>query len=273
LESLGYAPPEETTVKINLSYTSRLYEKPANLPLDWRALLLNPTAPEHTRGGYVFEVENNRWMVTLAGYSGEKMPTDDAEFLEYARSLMLPDVYEAIKDAKPITEPKTYRYTAEQLRHYDRLSRFPEGLIVMGDAFCSFDPIFGQGMSSSARQALALSELLGRMSPKEAGFSRQFHRRVGKLIATPWLLATSEDLRFPKTEAARPFWMPILHWYTAHIFRLTSTDEQVFRGFVQVMNLLDEPTVLFHPAIVAKVIGQALGGGRASDKTRPPRPM
>ncbi len=257
LEAHQYAAPTETNVRINLTYTSRFFARPADFQGDWKLLIVNAGGPHDVRGGLVFALDQNRWMVTLEGYSGETMPQTDAEFLEFARSLAQPEIYEAIRDAQPISEIKTFRYPAEQRRHYERLERFPDGLIVMGDAFTSFDPVFGQGMTSAAKQAALLAQLLEQNSSTEVGFSVKFHRAVGKMVATPWLLATSEDLRFPKTEAARPFWMPIMQWYTLNMFRLSSTDEQTHRAFSLVMNLLAEPVILFHPAIIAKVMGQA----------------
>ncbi len=273
LESMGYAAPQETTVKIDLAYASRVYEIPADFHHRWVSLLVNAKAPDHLRGGYIFTNENNRWMVTLAGYSGTSMPDDDASFLEFARSLQVPDVYEAIKNAKPLTDIKVFRYPNEQRRHYEGLNRFPDGLIVIGDAFCSFDPVFGQGMTSSANQARILHKLLARMSPMELGFSQRFHKQVAGFLFVPWMMATSEDFRFPKTQGKMPFYYPIMHAYTAQIFKLSMTDPQVHLAFARVMNLIAPPTLLFSPLIVLKVIRSLLTRRETFAPTIEPRTL
>jgi 2-polyprenyl-6-methoxyphenol hydroxylase-like FAD-dependent oxidoreductase len=264
LEKHGFAAPETTLVKIDLTYSSRTFEAPANRPTDWKLMIINGSAPAPTRASYIFPV-GDKWLVTLAGYSGEKVPTDGDNFVEYTRGLARPDIYEAIKDLKPISDVKTYHYPAEQRRHYEKLTNFPAGLIVMGDAFCSLDPVFGQGMSATAKEALFLDELLTKDTQNGilnlTGFPQRFHKGLNSVLATPWLLATSEDFRFPKTEGKKPLGsvgMAVLHWYTGHIFSLSANDRQIHAAFARVMNLLAGPLPLFHPAIVFKVLRHAV---------------
>ncbi len=259
LEKHGFAAPETTLIKIDLTYASRFFEAPSK-PIDWKFMVINPYTPAETRAGYIIPV-GDKWLVTLAGYNGEKTPVDGDQFVEFTRTLAQPDVYEAIKDLTPLTEVKTFHYPAEQRRHYEKLSQFPDGLIVMGDAFCSFDPVFGQGMSVSAKEALFLDQQLSREKQSAtvnlAGFPQRFHKGLNSVVATAWLLSTSEDFRYPKTEGKKPLGsigLAVLHWYTGHIFSLSATDKQVYATFVRVMNLLVGPLPLFHPAIVFKVL-------------------
>lgn len=264
LEKHGFVAPETTLVKIDLTYASRFFAAPEKPTNDWKFIVISPYAPAPTRAGYVFPY-GNRWLVMYAGYNGDNIPEDGDSFIDYARTLARPDVYEAIKDLKPLTDMKTYRFPAEQRRHYEKLSRFPDGLIVMGDAYCSFDPVFGQGMSVSAKEALFLDQQLTREIQRAtanlAGFPQRFHKGLSGLVATAWLLSTSEDFRYPKTEGKKPLGalgLTVMHWYIGHIFKLSATDKQVYGAFIRVMNLLDGPLPLFKPVIVLKVLRHAV---------------
>ena len=144
LASLGYGQVEETSVKIDVGYASRIYRCPNQLPTDWKVLIVLGAPPDNKRAGVIFPIEGGYWMVTLAGWLRDYPPDDDDGFLEHARSLARQDLYEAIKEAEPITSIAVYRYAANRWRHYDRMSRLPEGFIVMGDAVCAFSPVYGQ---------------------------------------------------------------------------------------------------------------------------------
>jgi 2-polyprenyl-6-methoxyphenol hydroxylase-like FAD-dependent oxidoreductase len=262
LATLSYPPPQTSTVKIRLSYASCLYQPPATAR-DWLAMILYPKAPESTRAGYIFPVEGQRWMVTMAGYVGDTPPHDEAGFLEYARGLSQPDIYQALRGARPLSAIKTYHVPEEIRHHYDRLQRFPDGIIAVGDAVCRFDPIFGQGMSVAAKGA----RLLGQMLHTEArrgnhvltGFSAGFHKAIAKVIDVPWTLATSEGYRYPQAAGERPFGTAFRQWYMAQIFALSGTHQKVYGPFMQVLHLLKDPAALFAPAVVGCVLKRSIG--------------
>lgn len=264
LEELGYARPAETQVKIGLTYSSQFFEAPAQHTEDWTLMALNPAVNGGTRAGYVFPVEGNRWLVTFGGYSGDKTPQTGDTFVEYAKGLATPDIYNVIKDLTPISEVKVFNVPHTTRRHYESLSRFPAGLVVMGDSFCAFDPVFGQGMSSAAKQAVALHTLLKQHGyDGSVAFAQRLHKRLAGVVLAPWLLATSEDFRYPKTEGKKAFFIPFLHWYSAHVFALSATDKEVYNAFRVVMHLQSGPEALFKPSIVWKVLRRAFGGKTA----------
>jgi hypothetical protein len=140
-----------------------------------------------------------RWHVTLAGAGRDYPPTDEAGFLAFAKGLRAPILFDAIKDARPLTPITGYRRTESQLRHYDELQRWPDRFVVLGDALCAFNPIYGQGMSVAAEAALALDRWL-----RAPTSTRDLQRTLARTVATPWLLATGEDFRYPTTEGGRP---------------------------------------------------------------------
>ena len=206
LDRLGCGIPTETEVGVDVGYASRFYRRPEQTPGDWTGLMIYPKPPG-TRLGVLFPVEDNRWMVTLVGWFGDHPPIDDRGFVEFAASLPVPDLYRAIKDAEPVSPIAGHRFPSNRRRHYERMQRFPEGLVVLGDALCSFNPIYGQGMTTGALGVRLLDDSLHEQrrlgGPRKFGnFSQRFQRKIARLIDSPWLLTTTEDFRSSRTVPA-----------------------------------------------------------------------
>jgi 2-polyprenyl-6-methoxyphenol hydroxylase-like FAD-dependent oxidoreductase len=273
LASLGYGMPWELRLPIDLVYASRTYRIPADPARAWKALLDYHTPPVETRAGLIFPLEDDRWVVTLAGYLGDPPPSDEAGWLDFARSLPQPDLYEAIREAEPLSEIQTFRFPYARWTRYDKLRRFPSGLLPVGDTVCSFDPVYGQGMSVAAIEALALGAWLDR-DPR-AENPRPFLRKLARIVGVPWLLATSEDLRYPRLADQRPAWMPLLQRYTKQVFRLSATSPPDYDRLLRVLHLVAGPELLFHPGTVGRVLGAALRAltpGPSPVPSRPPSP-
>jgi 2-polyprenyl-6-methoxyphenol hydroxylase-like FAD-dependent oxidoreductase len=259
LTALGYPQVEETLIKMDVAYASRMYRRPANAPTDWKAMWITPDAPKESHMGMIASIEDDRWIVSVCGWHGDHAPLDDAGFLEYVRHLQTPDLYNALKDAEPITPVVQHKIPANQRRHYERMARFPEGLAVLGDALCAFNPTYGQGMTTSALDAILLGDCLRTQAQQAApgditGVADRFRKAVPKLIATPWMMATGEDFRFPQTTGPRPFGIGLMHWYNTQLQLLTNHDPLVFKTFLRAMNMIDPPAVMFAPKIVGRVL-------------------
>ncbi len=251
LEERGYPRVEETRFQIDVGYATRLYRKPAGFEAGWKSMILSAELPRIRRFGCLFPVEGNRWSVTLNGWLKDYPPSDEAGFLAFARSLAQPHLYEALKNAEPLGPIPTYRYSHSQWRHYERLPRVPEGLVVLGDAFCSFNPVYGQGITTGA----LLVELLGECLRKGPdGLSRRYFERAGQLLKMPWLMSTTEDLRLPELAEARPLGSSLLYWYGEKFQQLTATDDEAVQTFMEVMHMLQPPTALASPRLLWKAL-------------------
>ena len=271
LASLGYEPPRETRVEINIGYASRLYEPPDEPRPDWSSMAIYATPPR-TRSGYIFPIEGQRWIATAAGFLEDYPPEDEEGFLEFFRSLEQPHLYHWLKQARPLTPVTSFRFPAHRRRHYERLSRFPAGLLVVGDALACFNPVYGQGMSVSALQVDLLDRLLqkirGPALPEQ--FAQRFFGKVSRVIDTPWLLATNSDFLYPQTAGRRPWGSGLLNWYVVNVFGLCEWNRGVLLRFYRVMNFLDSPLALFHPYVVYQVLRRSLGfRGHPPDASRP----
>lgn len=268
IESLGYARPEETIIKVDVGYATRVYRRKPGDVSGAKLLLVYPTPPREKRMGVLFPIEGDRWTTTLAGWLGDHAPTDEQGFMEYARSLPAPDIYNVIKHLEPLTDIVIYKYPANLRRRYEKMARFPEGLIVLGDALCSFNPIYGQGMTASALDAATLDECLKEQRGKRGdllGFSRRFFKKASKVIDVPWMFAAGADLYYPEAEGVKAPGTDFLNGYVAKIHQAVTRDPVVSLAFARVMNLMDPPTSLFSPRIVMRVLMGGLNGQHNSN--------
>ncbi len=253
LGELGRAAVRESVVKVNVGYASRLYRRPPPGTVPWKACYVLGQSPVSKRLGAIFAIEGNRWIAVLAGVLGDHPPTDDQGFMRYARDLPHPAMAEALAVAEPLTDAAVYRFPAHQRRHYEGLADFPDGLVAIGDAHCSFNPIYGQGMTCAALGALELERALARDGG--VGFSRRFQAALASVIDLPWMMSTGEDLRYPEVEGPRPAWNGLMQWYTARVHRAALHDPVVARAFYRAMHMLAPPSEL------AGVAWRVLRGG------------
>lgn len=268
LQALGYPVPPQTLVNSYQGYASRWYELSREQLHDAYIVLVTALAAKgNYRGGVIQLVEKNQAVVTLGGINKVYPPTDEDGFLEFARQLASPVIYEAIRDAKPLTPVYGYRRTENVWNHYERLPRHPGQLIVMGDAYCGFNPVYGQGMTVAAMEAQQLDILL-RQCGADGLRPAAFYQALARVVETPWLLATGEDLRYPGTEGDRPgLAQRLAQKYVDRLIAVLPHDEVATRAFVQVSHLLAPPAELFRPGIVARVLRHSLRPARR-DGTR-----
>ncbi|GAA1195762.1 FAD-binding monooxygenase [Pseudonocardia alaniniphila] len=249
LQELGYQPAPEESVRIELAYLSRFYRREAH-HLGGRIGTAIAPYPGQNRSGFVNAQEGDRFMVTLSSCGGGELPTRDAAMAEYADSLVAPDVAEIIRTATPLTEPVLMRYPASVRRRYELLDRFPEGYLVIADALCSFNPIYGQGMTVAALEARLLQRLL---QEDHDDLSRRFFTAVSELLDTPWSLIMSGDLRFPFVEGERSEGLLAMGEYLDRYRAAATHDATLATALIRVMNMVDEPARLMAPDLEARV--------------------
>ncbi len=271
LEAIGYQRPVETTVEVNIGYASRIYEPSQDTTRDWQIMALYGTPPDSKRTGYIFPIEGGRWLVSQVGFLKDYPPDDDEGYLEFAKSLELPDFYDAIKDAKPLTPISTFKFPANRWRRYDHLKRFPAGLLVIGDAISTFNPVYGQGMSVCSLEVDELRQLLEHCQGSAAistDLAKKFFRKAAKIIETPWMLATQSDFLYPETSGRRPVHTNLLNWYLLRMLQLCSGNERIVKTFYEVLHFIKKPTAFFHPAVLFPVFGRGLGLKKSYDPSK-----
>jgi 2-polyprenyl-6-methoxyphenol hydroxylase-like FAD-dependent oxidoreductase len=253
LAELGWQVPQEIKAPSDVGYASRFYARPEQ-DQGWRLILLQTQPPEHTRSGMLLPVDGDRWMVSMVGVGGDHPPTDDEGFLAFAKSLRSPVLHDAISTARPLTPVHGFRVPDSRRRRYELLSDWPRGFAVVGDALCSLNPMYAQGMSVAAATALAMREELGRTSGEPLG--KRLQKRAARSGSDAWLIASGEDVRYlpPAERGRRPFYEPVMHAYFDRVLKTGSVDRKVNAALLRVLNLQSGPYSLIHPAIAVRAL-------------------
>jgi 2-polyprenyl-6-methoxyphenol hydroxylase-like FAD-dependent oxidoreductase len=258
LTEMGFAQLEETTIGVDFAYASARFRRPASNQEPEKVMLFGGPAPKYPNGGGISTIENDLWQVSLAGRFGSYPPADRQGFLAFARELPSTGLYDRIKDAEQVTDFYQHRFPTSVQRHYERLEAFPERFIVLGDAICSFNPVYGQGMSSAALQVRALQNLFkervasGENQPLDH-LATAFFPRAADVIAAPWILASGFDFMFPQTAGQRPPNMGEGAAYFAALDALSAEDPEVQRILTEVVQLARPLLALWEEPLFSRV--------------------
>ncbi|MFJ3883334.1 FAD-dependent oxidoreductase [Streptomyces sp. NPDC090077] len=261
LAALGYPAPAVTCYDSHLGYASRPYAIPKAVLDDpqrrWHGMYVQGR-PDSPRGGVLVPLEGDRWLVTLIGNGEHAPPTKDPEFLGFARTLRSPALYDAIRDAEPLAPPTGFRATANEWRHYERMDRWPEGLLVVGDAACRFNPVYGHGMTVAAITAQALGDAIrGLGTAQIPAQARRVQRHTVTAANVAWQIATSEDLRYPGTEGPPPDRATrVLQAYMSRVMAGANTDPAISAPFFGVLSLSTPPNALLAPGTMLRVLSK-----------------
>ncbi|NUS16358.1 MAG: NAD(P)-binding protein [Streptomyces sp.] len=251
---LGYPAPETERIDAHLGYSSRYYERPdAERP--WKAMYVqgNPDVP---RSGVIVPIDGGRWLVTLIGQAEHQPPIEEEAWLAFAASLRSEELSQALADARPLTDAVAFRATANEWTHFERLKRRPRGFLVVGDALCRFNPVYGHGMSVAAVQAQVIADRVAALGAAGlAARTREAQKAVAKCPRGAWAIATGEDCRYPATDGPRPGRLGRLQQdYMARVLAAANTDPLVSEAFFAVLSLDRRPETLLAPRIAARAV-------------------
>ena len=251
IADLGYPSPQEVRLEVGVHYTTRLFRrKPGDLVGGQQVVVTIP--PGGNRGGVLVAVEGDRWLITLIGLLGERPPADLDGFAEYASTLWVDDLYRVIAAAEPLGEAATGGFPGYLRRRYDRLRRFPDHFVVTGDAVCSFNPVYAQGMSVAIIEAIALGRILDEHGLHRVG--RRFFKLTKRTVDAAWMMSTGGDLGHPGVDARRPATWRLINAYINRLLVLAHRDPVLGRAFLEVNGLLAPPQHLMRPRFASRVL-------------------
>lgn len=253
LDTLGFPRPEETEIGIDQAYSTAIFERPSTTPSAWKSMIVLPSAPTSSRGAFLFPIENNRWIMSAGGNHGDAPPGDLIGLLEFLKTLRTQTIFNAVKDAKPFGDIARFLLPSSVRRHFEKLQQFPKGLFVIGDGICRFNPIFGQGMSVAAQEAVILDRLLAYSSDTLDDLGIKYFAACKDVIETPWAVAMN-DFVYPKTRGQRPTDFAQRIQYGIALIRLASEDAAVHKLATEVNHLLKPQSALREPELAKRVM-------------------
>jgi 2-polyprenyl-6-methoxyphenol hydroxylase-like FAD-dependent oxidoreductase len=255
LEELGYERPAEDKVKVDLAYTTRHFRLDGD-PYG-TDLSINPVAsPANPRGAFFPKLEDGTSMLSLTGILGDHPPTDPDGFLAFVKTLAAPEIYEAVRDAEPVDEAVTFKFPASRRSRYERLRRFPSNFLVIGDGVCSFNPVYGQGMTVAASEAYELRAHLQKYGEVRAN---KFFKAITPFINVAWDISAGADLGFPGVAGERTLKVKMGNSFMAKVHAAAAVDAEVTAAFFRVAGLIDPPQALMKPSFIRR----ALKGAKA----------
>ncbi|WP_439816464.1 NAD(P)/FAD-dependent oxidoreductase [Zavarzinia sp. CC-PAN008] len=261
LEALGFGPVPVSDLPVDVGYATRAIALPEPWTA-WGSAIVHPRFPDHGTA-IIMPVEGTangqgRWLVTLVGARGAHPPADDAGFLAFAKGLAAPHIHDALCQATPLGPVALWRFVGNLRRHYERV-RLPDGLVVVGDAVCSFNPIYGQGMSHGATAAEVLDACLRRRGAapgglRLAGLPREFHRRYARFTDQCWFISTTEEYLDDSLASRRPAWAGLANWYLRQVHQLAWSDRDAAQAFLEVMHLVKPASRLLRPGLAMRAL-------------------
>jgi 2-polyprenyl-6-methoxyphenol hydroxylase-like FAD-dependent oxidoreductase len=262
LTELGIPVSQPLMVDAHLGYACRTYRAVGESPIDIAVIIA--ATPQTGRGALAIPVEDGNWLIIAAGYGDRRPSRNVAAFSEFLATLPDPAVADLTKHLEPVGDIDVYRQTGNRRNQYGRSRTWPAGLVAVGDAYCAFNPVFGQGITVAACQALLLRDALKHdRTPTGRGplATRRLQRRIGAAADLPWSVATSEDLRHPSSSGSQTWVQRLLGLWTAQLARLVAHgDRDAYLAFTRVYHLMAAPAMLFNPRVIYSACRAAVRG-------------
>jgi 2-polyprenyl-6-methoxyphenol hydroxylase-like FAD-dependent oxidoreductase len=255
-DALGLEQPPVTEIGVDIGYTTAVVTVPADASTERKLVLTQPNPPTSALHSVLVPAEDNQWTVLIASHGPTVRPRSWQGFLETARGLITPTIYQMLRDADPPASLRYYGFRASRWQHFECLPSLPRGVLPVADSLCRFNPIHGQGMSAAAQQARLLKRLLcqvGAETDPLAAVQTEFMAQVASVIHTPWAMSTSADLAFPQTRGQRPDDFAEARRLEAALFRAAVADPIVHRAMMEVAQLLRPFSHLQEPDIRERV--------------------
>ena len=255
LEAMGYPTPSEDELKVDIMYASCHLRVPEQAMGGVRFVLIGPL-PDRPSGMAFFEQEQKTWVLTAAGYAGSHPPTEWEAYLDHLSAYTPPQFHHVIKRSERLDDVRTHRFPANLRRRYDKLDRFPAGYLVTGDAVCSFNPIYGQGMSVAALEAVALRQALSKGGHPDR-LARDFFKAASKPTKVAWDLAVGSDLTIPVVPGPRPLQVRVVNRWVDQFMTASEVDHGVADVFIQVSALQQPAWKMMTPGTAVRVVRSA----------------
>jgi flavin-dependent dehydrogenase len=262
LGELGIPATEPLSIDAHLGYACRTYRCIGKPPIDIAVVIA--ATPQTGRGALAIPVEDGQWLIIAGGYGDRRPSRVVEEFDEFLATLPDPAIFDLTRHLEPVSDIAIHRQTGNRRNRYGKSRAWPAGLLAVGDAYCAFNPVYGQGITVAACQALLIRDAL-KHDRTPAGHgpveTRRLQRRIGAAADLPWSVATTEDLRHPSSTGSQSRLQRLVGLWTAELARLAAHgDRGAFLAFARVYHLMASPAILFNPAVIFSACRAAVRG-------------
>ncbi|SMD26331.1 2-polyprenyl-6-methoxyphenol hydroxylase [Kibdelosporangium aridum] len=253
LEKKGWERPPLRRMVVDLNYATAVLRREEGDPAGNIHLALKSGKTSGDASGAMFcRIEGDRWLMMMAGYQDRKPGRTAEDLLRVARQEFPPE-FELVADNELVEEIRTYRHADSRRRDYHLVSKLPARLVAVGDAVAAFNPVYGQGMSSAALHASCLSEYLC-SEPELAKPARAFFALQRVVVDAAWDISTGADLALPHVDGPYPRGYPVLRWVRNQISAASVYDREIGRRFDEVTYMIQHPSSLARPGVLARAI-------------------
>ncbi|RLK25435.1 2-polyprenyl-6-methoxyphenol hydroxylase-like FAD-dependent oxidoreductase [Micromonospora sp. M71_S20] len=260
LEQAGWERPALRRMTVNLNYATALFRRREADPAATVVMALHtPGMSSDVAGAAFFAVEDGRWMAMMAGYGDNRPGRTAADFVRRLREQFPPE-FGDVAGNELLGDVRTYRHADSRRRDFHALKRLPAGLVSVGDAVASFNPVYGQGMTAAALHAACLSTYL-RSGPDLGAPAHRFFALQKVVVDVAWSMSTSADLALPHVDGPYPRGYRLSSWVSRRIVTATVTDVPTARRFNEVVSMRAHPSSLATPGVL-------LGALRANRRAR-----
>ena len=255
LESAGFTRPPMRRMAIRINYATALFKRRLTGHDDIDVVVSHDTAAEGrtARIGGINAIENDHYMVLVSGYADDKPTRDVEDFTRRCRE-DFPDVFGQVAEGCEMVGPViTYHQADSRRRDFHRIYRFPAGLVAAGDAIASFNPIYGQGMTSAMLHASCLSAYL-RDDPDLGRPAKAYFALAKVVVDAAWQVSTFADLALPHVDGPYPQGYKMIDWVSDRIYRSSQRDPEVNRRLGRVTMMLAHPNSLMSAGVLWKAL-------------------
>ncbi|MGQ5261429.1 FAD-dependent oxidoreductase [Micromonospora sp. ZYX-F-536] len=250
----GWPRPPMQRMPIKLNYATALYKQDEKVSDAWVVVYHTMAGKGRTaRIGGINSVEGDRWIMLVAGYDEDRPSRDVADFTARCREHYPPMFGDIAEHGQMIGGVVTYHQADSRRRDFHRLDRMPAGLVAAGDAVASFNPVYGQGMTSATLHASCLSAYL-RSDPKLDEPARAYFDQVAVIVDAAWQISTAADIELPHVDGPYPPGYKVTKWFGDLIFRASLTDPVLNARLSRVTTMLDHPATLSHPGTLLRAL-------------------
>jgi len=249
LSEWGYGRPREDTVDVGIGYATHQLHIPDGL-LEEKVVVAGASREQPVGLGMLY-YEDSTWALTTFGVAKVEPPQDFPGMCAVAEKVLSEHHAAAIRRGQPIGDVAFHKFPMSRWRRYDKLARFPAGIVAFGDAVASFNPTYGQGMTMTSLQGGHLRRAL---EAPDADVGVEVNRATAKTTLPVWTMNAIGDLVLHRASGPIPRWYPWAGELFDQLLGAAETEPVLAEWFLRRFSLLDSLYMIPSARIVGRTV-------------------